>query len=279
MYKQWGNGDMESEQWRHGIITAIFKKVVQIYIYNLWTENLDQGGKVDIVYIHFAKAFNKVPRRRLIGKLEPNGVVGRVGAWIQAFLSGRVQKVTVNGHSSSWTNVTSGIPQGSVLGPLLLFFYINDMPNYVSSEMSLFADDTKLYRDVSTYRDYAQLQDDLEQLPFDKVPRRRLIGKLEPNGVVGRVGAWIQAFLFGRVQKVTGNGHSSSWTNVTSGIPQGSVLGPLLLFFDINDMPNYVSSEMSLFADDTKFYRDVSTYRDYAQLQDDLEQLREWSLT
>ena len=84
--------------------------------------------------------------------------------WIDASLSGRRQRVVVNGSKSTWAKVTSGIPQGSVLGPLLFVCFINDMPCVVASPVHLFADDTKLYRGVTTLEDHKALQDDLTNL-------------------------------------------------------------------------------------------------------------------
>ena len=109
--------------------------------------------EVDVVYLDFRKAFDSVPHRRLIAFLEQNGVNGKTLNWIKAFLSGRQQRVVVNGTFSTWQNVTSGIPQGSVLGPVLFTIYINYMPEAVESELYLFADDAKLYRKIHSDAD------------------------------------------------------------------------------------------------------------------------------
>ena len=110
-----------------------------------WTQILDDGGDLDVVYMDFLKAFDTVPHKRLMAKLHSYGIKGKIHRWITSFLSGRRQKVLVNGKASSWTAVISGIPQGSVLGPVLFVLFINDLPETVDSEVFLFADDTKLY--------------------------------------------------------------------------------------------------------------------------------------
>ena len=110
------------------------------------------------------KAFDTVPHQRLLMKLRGYGIEGRILAWIEAFLADRRQRVVVNDSRSSWADVTSGIPQGSVLGPILFIIYINDMPTSVLSSIYLFADDAKVYRSISSNDDPPTLQHDLQQL-------------------------------------------------------------------------------------------------------------------
>ena len=128
-----------------------------------WTEILDRGGSVDVIYMDFRKAFDSVPHRRLMQKVEAHGIRGKVYQWTQDFLSKRTQEVAVNGVTSKEAAVTSGIPQGSVLGPLLFIMYINDLPNHVHNEVRIFADDTKLFKEVQRV-DRCSLQEDLDRL-------------------------------------------------------------------------------------------------------------------
>ena len=115
-----------------------------------WTLALDEGGNIDTIYLDFAKAFDTVPHQRLLMILRGYGIECRIPTWIEAFLTDRRQIVVVNNSRSSWADVTSGIPQGSVLGPMLFICYINDMQSSVLSSIYLFADDAKLSRNMSS---------------------------------------------------------------------------------------------------------------------------------
>ena len=125
------------------------------------TEN---GDPIDAVSLDFSKAFDSVPHRHLIKKLQSYGVTGRLLSWIRAFLVGRRQRVVVNGCRSDWVPVASDVPQGSVLGPLLFVLYVNDLPTAVQCPIQLFADDTKLYQSVRLDSDASSLQRDLDMV-------------------------------------------------------------------------------------------------------------------
>ena len=110
---------------------------------------LDEGEDVDVIYLDFKKAFDKVPHRRLIVKLQGYGIKGDILDWIKEFLTERKQRVVIGGSESEWSDhVSSGIPQGSVLGPALFLVYINDMPDVIDVLIKLFADDAKIYNRV-----------------------------------------------------------------------------------------------------------------------------------
>ena len=113
-----------------------------------WFEILDRGGNIDCIYLDFRKAFDTVPHKRLLNKLSSYGICGQVKMWIESFLSDRQQSVRIGSSFSSISPVTSGIPQGSVLGPVLFLIFINDLPEVVSSIVKLFADDTKIYNEI-----------------------------------------------------------------------------------------------------------------------------------
>ena len=122
-------------------------------------------NQVDVVQLDFSKAFDKVPHQRLMYKLQYYGVRGNTATWIQSFLSNRKQKVLLEGEMSSEKDVLSGVPQGTVLGPLLFLTYINDLPDCVtSSETKLFADDSLLFREIKSQQDADCLQKDLTAL-------------------------------------------------------------------------------------------------------------------
>ena len=133
-------------------------------VFDDWTKILDGGGQVDAIYLDFRKAFDSVPHRRLIAKLESYGITGRVCAWIRDFMSNRKQRVNVQGKFSDWADVTSGIPQGSVLGPAGFVIYVNDLPEEAQSLIYLFADDVKLFRRIVSNLDTRVLQGDLGAL-------------------------------------------------------------------------------------------------------------------
>ena len=121
---------------------------------------------MDVAVLDFSKAFNTVPHDRLLGKLEFYGITGPVLNWISAFLKGRTQSVLVEGEHSRKDPILSGVPQGTVLGPLLFLLFVNDLPECVSegTRTRLFADDCLVYREIRNQEDRVQLQADLDAL-------------------------------------------------------------------------------------------------------------------
>ena len=128
------------------------------------TSFVDKGDPVDVIFLDFQKAFDKVPHKRLLKKVKTIGIGGEIYSWLEDWLKDRKQRVCLGGVSSDWVKVSSGVPQGSVLGPLLFLIYINDIDDDISSKILKFADDTKLYRNVATVNDIEQLSSDLDKL-------------------------------------------------------------------------------------------------------------------
>ncbi len=123
---------------------------------------VDGGAGFDIIYLDFAKAFDKVPIKRLLKKVRAHGISGQIlhsVHWIESWLVGRRQRVVLNGKFSSWEDVLSGVPQGSMLGPLLFIIFINDMDEVVRqiNILKKFADDTKLGKTVQVEKDREEL--------------------------------------------------------------------------------------------------------------------------
>ena len=124
----------------------------------------DKKHQIDVAILDFSKAFDTVPHKRLLRKLHHYGVRGNVLKWIEGFLTNRTQRVLVEGEFSKSAKVLSGVPQGTVLGPLMFLCFINDLPSCVKSQVRLFADDCLLYRPIKSEEDHTILQQDLANL-------------------------------------------------------------------------------------------------------------------
>ena len=130
-----------------------------------WLTQLDQNKEICCVFFDFQKAFDTVSHRRLMEKLKQLNLHPLIVNWLRSYLTKRQQSVVVNGTSSHPTHVISGVPQGSVLGPLLFLIYIDDISTLAlseSSKLSLYADDMLLYKTISSTADYAELQQDID---------------------------------------------------------------------------------------------------------------------
>ena len=132
-------------------------------LYNL-AKSINLGEQIDNILLDFSKVFDKVCRQKLLLKLEHYGITGRNLQWIKKFLENRIQKDAVGGVTSSRSAVTSGIPQGAVLGPLLFSIYINDMSSTISSTIGLFADDAYIYISIRNIDHCKILQENLQKL-------------------------------------------------------------------------------------------------------------------
>ena len=129
-----------------------------------WFSYLDKKIPVDAAYLDFRKAFDSVPHKRLLYKLNKYGIKGNILKWIESFLSDRTQFVNVNNNLSDKAPVLSGVPQGSVLGPCLFLYYINDLPEVIKCLIKLFADDSKAYQPIKTMLDNKLLQHSINDL-------------------------------------------------------------------------------------------------------------------
>ena len=133
---------------QHGFRSRRSCETQLILTYQDLAQTTDKRGQVDMLVLDFAKAFDTVPHQRLLKKLAAYGVTGNLHKWIASFLIGWTQCVNVDGTTSETAPVRSGVPQGTVLGPLLFLVYINDLAGEVSSSVRLFADDCVMYRPV-----------------------------------------------------------------------------------------------------------------------------------
>ena len=130
------------------------------------TKSVDEGNSIDILYLDFAKAFDKVPHKRLLAKIKDLNINGNLLKWIENWLTGRRQRVVINGKASNWKLVLSGVPQGSVLGPICFIIFINDLDlaAILSDMKKKFADDTKILKQIRGQQDQQIFQECIESL-------------------------------------------------------------------------------------------------------------------
>merc|ERR1712074_255324 len=136
-------------------LLEFFNKVINDY---------DNHRAVDVIYLDFRKAFDLVPHKKLLLKLKAHGIDGNVLEWIKEWLTERKQRVVINGIESSYVPVTSGVPQGSVLGPILFIIYVNDLNANVLNNIAKFADDTKISGIADNLESCESIQSDLNKI-------------------------------------------------------------------------------------------------------------------
>ena len=155
--------------YQHGFVQGRNCVTQLIWFYHKILEALDGGHEVGAIYLDFSKAFDRIQHRALLDKLKYYGFGGTLHDWFADYVTGRSQQVVVDGVCSDLLNVTSGVPQGSILGPLLFVLYINDLPECIQkpTDIALFADDSKVSQILTgSSTDGIILQSNLDRLHF-----------------------------------------------------------------------------------------------------------------
>ncbi|CAM5116524.1 unnamed protein product [Natator depressus] len=157
-----GNGNWDKIQ--HGFTKGRSCQTKLISFFEKVTDFLDKGNSVDLIYLDFIKGFDTMPHGELLAKLEKIGINMKIERWIKNWLKGRLQWVTLKGELSGWREVTRGVPQGSVLGPILFNLFITDLGTKNWNVLIKFVDDTKLGGIANAEKDQDIIQEDLDDL-------------------------------------------------------------------------------------------------------------------
>jgi hypothetical protein len=152
--------------YQHGFMAGRSTTTQLLEAYNIVNNILDSNEQCDVAYLDFSKAFDSVSHKLLIHKLYMYGIRSNLLSWFEDYLTNRSQHVVVNGANSDQVEVTSGVPQGSILGPFLFTLYINDMVQVIENpcKLFLFADDAKILARIRNAQDFLLLQANLENL-------------------------------------------------------------------------------------------------------------------
>ena len=150
---------------QHGFLKKRSTTTNMISCLNKWTKLIDEKSSLDVIYLDLQKAFDKVSHKKLLYKLKKLGFEGKLLEWIKNFLTERKQCVKVENHLSGYSLVESGIPQGTILGPLLFNIFINGLSSETENcDLQLYADDSKIYRKVNSEHDKETLQRELDKI-------------------------------------------------------------------------------------------------------------------
>ena len=178
MSKYFSNNDIITPH-QHGFGKGFSTLTQLITALDDWFSSPDRRTRTNVLLLDFAKAFDSVPQQGLLHKLHYYCIRNKTLEWIKSFLLGRSQRVHVNGAKSDWVDVTSGVPQVTVLGPLLFITYLNDIACNQNSKIKLFTDDAVMYRDILSSQDEVIFQMTLTlSLTLDKCNTR---SKSEPT--------------------------------------------------------------------------------------------------